>query len=246
MAGRATKAGITKARRLREQAGLGLEGPIADLLGLAEDHCGVPVIIPESLPGDLAGAYLPRDGNPVILLNGSDSAPRLRFTLAHELAHHVFGDIRQEDTHAGIVKPGHWIEVRANAFAAELLVPGPAVTAFIGDRPVGIDAVVELAGAFGTSLLMSAIRLQTAELATAEQVAALRAEIEADDELVYAPASYEDAIAAAKQSLPRTPNPNSVLARRLPAEPAAHHLGRRTAEVETALALVAAGEEQVV
>ena len=43
-------------------------GPVPDLLDLAERHCGVPVVIAETLPGDLAGAYLPRDGTPVILL----------------------------------------------------------------------------------------------------------------------------------------------------------------------------------
>lgn len=206
--GPASKAGVTKARRLREHLGLGLDGPIADLLRVAETDLGVPVVIPERLPGDLAGAYLPRGGDPVILLNGADPAPRMRFTLAHELAHHQFGDDRQEDTHAGLVRPGHWIEVRANAFAAELLMPRPAVAGY-EPTPASVSA---LASAFGTSLLASVIRLETAELATPEQAQALKDGLDN----VPAPAEFEDGIAAAKRALPRCPNPNSPLARGLP------------------------------
>jgi Zn-dependent peptidase ImmA (M78 family) len=208
--GRASKAGVTKARRLRERFGLGLERPVPDLLALAERDLGVPVVIPERLPGELAGAYLPRDGEPVIFVSGADPAARMRFTLAHELAHHAFGDSQQADTHAGLVSPGHWIEVRANAFAAELLMPGPGVTRFT--EPT-VETVVALAGTFGASLLASAIRLETAGLATPAQVAALKAGLET----VAAPA-YEDSISAAKRALPRWPNPNSPLARGLPAK----------------------------
>lgn len=206
--GPASKAGVTKARRVRERAGVGLDGPIPDLLRFAEEDVGVPVVIPERLPGDLAGAYLPRGGRPVILLNGADPAARLRFTLAHELAHHAFRDDRQTDTHAGLVRPGHWIEVRANAFAAELLMPLPAVSGYEATAA----GVVALAERFGTSLLASVIRLETAGLATPEEGQALK---EGLGELA-APAAFEDGIAAAKRALPRWPNPNSPLARGLP------------------------------
>ena len=206
--GPASKAGVTKARRIRERFGLGLDGPIADLLVLAERELGVPVVIPERLPDDLAGVYLPRDGRPVILLNGADAPARLRFTLAHELGHHAFGDHRQADTHAGLVSPGHWIEVRANAFAAELLMPAPAVAAYT--EPT-VATVNEIAARFGTSLLASAIRLQTAGVAGPEQTAVLRAQLDH----APAPQPYEDAIARAKRSLPRWPNPDSPLARGL-------------------------------
>lgn len=208
MAGRATKAGRTKAHRLRERLGLGLAGPVPDLLAVAERELGVPVVIPERLPDDLAGAYLPRDGHPVILLNGGDSASRLRFTLAHELAHHLFGDDRQADTQAGLVTSGHWMEVRANAFAAELLMPLPAVARY----EATVASVTALAERFGTSLIASAIRIETAGLATPEAVAALREQL-AD---APAPALFEDGIAAAKRALPRCPNPDSPLARGLP------------------------------
>lgn len=201
--GVASKAGITKARRLREQHGLGLDGPVPDLLALAERDLGVPVIIPERLPHDLAGAYLPRNGEPVILLNGADGPARMRFTLAHELGHHAFFDHRQADTHAGLVSPGHWIEVRANAFAAELLMPAPAV---VGYTEPTVETVVAIAARFGVSLLAAAIRLETAGLAGPE----LKEQLEG----VAAP-PYEDSISAAKRALPRWPNPNSPLARGL-------------------------------
>lgn len=202
--GVATKAGATKARRLRERFDLGLRGPIPDLLKLAEDDLGVPVVIPEHLPGDLAGAYLPRHGDPVIFLCGADLASRMRFTLAHELAHHLFRDHRQADTHAGLVSNGHWIEVRANAFAAELLMPLPALAGY----EATLEDVVALAGRFGTSLIASVIRLETAGIATPEEGRALKEGLEE----APAPAIYEDGIAAAKRDLPRWPNPNSPLA----------------------------------
>lgn len=205
--GVAAKAGATKARRLRGRLGLGLDGPIADLLALAERDLGVPVVIPEALPDDLAGAYLPRHGRPVILLNGADAASRMRFTLAHELAHHVFGDHRQADTHAGLVSPGHWIEVRANAFAAELLMPLPAVSEY----EATLASATALAERFGTSLIASAIRIETAGLATPEAIVSLKAELET----APPPAPHEDSITAAKRALPRWPNPNSPLARGL-------------------------------
>lgn len=206
--GVASKSGVTKARRLREQLGLGLDGPVPDLLVLAEHVLGVPVVIPEQLPDDLAGAYLPRDGDPVIFLNGADPPARMRFTLAHEIGHHAFGDHRQADTHAGLVSPGHWIEVRANAFAAELLMPAPAVSGY----EATLASLVAMAERFGTSLLACAIRLETADLATAEEARALKEGLEG----APAPAPFEDGIAAAKRALPRWPNPDSPLARGLP------------------------------
>lgn len=196
MPGRATKAAITKARRVRDLAGIGLEGPVPDLLALAEDHCGAPVVILPELPADLAGAYI----RPVIFVNGGDPVARMRFTLAHELGHHVFGDARQEDTHAGLVRPGHWIEVRANAFAAELLMPAPGVVAFAGSRAPDAQLVVDLATAFGTSLLASAIRLETAGLVDADGAALLREQLDGLE-----PGPREDSVAAARADLPRYP-----------------------------------------
>lgn len=203
--GTAAKAGVTKARRVRERFGLGLDGPIADLLALAERDLGVPVVIPERLPDDLAGVYLPRNGRPVILLNGADAPARLRFTLAHELGHHCFGDHRRTDTQAGLVAPGHWIEVRANAFAAELLMPEPAVAGYADPSPAVVAAIAER---FGTSLLASLIRLQTAGLATPDQAALLRDALET----IPSPVPLADTIATAKRNLPRWPNPRSPLA----------------------------------
>jgi Zn-dependent peptidase ImmA (M78 family) len=212
MAGPATKGARTKAHRVRTEHGLGLDGPVPDLLRLA-DRLGVNVVVPERLPRDLAGVYLPREPRPVILLNGADIAPRLRFTLAHELAHHVFHDDRQEDTHAGLVKNGHWIEVRANAFAAELLMPAPAMAAFATQGAPGIDRVIAVANTFGTSLLASAIRLATAGLIDGPACDALKAEIEADEGLLYARLAYRDSIDLVKLALPWSSVDNSRLAK---------------------------------
>src|SRR4051812_4374687 len=159
--GRVRKGAITKARAVRAEHGVALDVPLPDLLRFVERDCGVPVVILDDLGEDLAGAYLPNAGRPVIFLNGTDGAARMRFTLAHELGHHVFRDSRAQDTLEGLVRPGHWREVRANAFAAELLIPEPAVLRWARKRVelASLESVAGLAGAFGTSLAASAIRL---------------------------------------------------------------------------------------
>src|SRR4051812_27460852 len=164
--GRVRKGAITKARAVRAEHGVALDVPLPDLLRFVERDCGVPVVILEDLGEDLAGAYLPNGGRPVIFLNGTDGAARMRFTLAPELGPHVFRASRAQDTLEGLVQPGHWREVRANAFAAELLIPEPAVLAWARDRarPASVRGVADLAGTFGTSHAASAIRLATAGL----------------------------------------------------------------------------------
>src|SRR4051794_32935460 len=106
--GRVAKQARTVARRVRDEQGLGAAEPVRDLLGLVEAR-GVAVAILETLGEDVAGAYFARGGDPVILLNGADAPQRLRFTLAHELAHHEFRDSNREDTRAGLAQPRHWI-----------------------------------------------------------------------------------------------------------------------------------------
>lgn len=93
------------------------------------------------LDRDLAGAIIKQRGHdPYIVINASDSVPRQRFTAAHELGHLIdhmgrFGsdiyDLRGfEDEYEfvdhrdNIAQTGRSrAEVRANAFAASLLMP---------------------------------------------------------------------------------------------------------------------------
>ena len=205
MAGRATKAGQTKARRLREQHGLGLGGPVPDLLALVEDGVGVPVAIFAALGHDLAGAYVRRGERRLILLNGDDHPVRLRFTLAHELAHHLFHDDARPDTHAGLATAGHWIEVRANAFASQLLMPDEAIDAL--SPADGLAAVLACAQHFGVSAPAAAFRLADRGRLDEAGLAAVRAQIDAGAHLVRLEAAepFADSLAAALSDLPRVP-----------------------------------------
>jgi Zn-dependent peptidase ImmA (M78 family) len=241
---RVAKQATTKARRFREQHGLGAVEPMADLLAVVETRCGVAVVILEALGGDIAGAYLPRDGEPVILLNGSDSPQRMRFTLAHELGHHVFHDDHREDTHAGLAKPGHWIEVRANAFAAALLMPEAAVA--VPADAVTLDDVRAVADRFGVSLIAACFRFKSC----GADVEAVEQRIREKQELMYADAVFEDSLSAARRALPRLPRPGSVLAAavggKLSPVEAGAQAGRAPAEVAGALSaagLVPTAEE---
>ena len=235
MAGRASKAGRTKARRLREQYGLGLDGPVPDLLELVEERVGVPVAIFGGLD-ELAGAYVCRGERRLILLNGDDHPVRLRFTLAHELAHHLFHDDAQPDTHAGLAVPGHWIEVRANHFAAELLLPEESL-----EDAEDLRDVVACAARHGVSAAAAAFRLaDCGRLAAPEEVQAAIA-TGAHLPLAEAHEPFRDSLVQALESLPRIPAAlrGSVLFRaglgELPLEAAAAQIGHAPERLADAL-----------
>jgi Zn-dependent peptidase ImmA (M78 family) len=221
MAGQASRNGATGARNLRVRRGLPLDGRLPDLLTLVEDGCGVPVVVLPRLHGDLAGGYYKRGEKRVIIVNADDPVSRMRFTLAHELGHHYFHHLERvaelqgatsiQDTRADLRYAHDWWEVQANAFAAELLIPAPALKRWDEERTVkgvGLDAVADLACSFGTSLTMACYRLSTAgALPDDEWLERLKVEIssgEADHLLdVYEP--LEDGLSRARECAPRVP-----------------------------------------
>jgi Zn-dependent peptidase ImmA (M78 family) len=205
---------LEAARDARAVLGAPVDAPLPDVLALVEEGHGVPVGVLE-LDAGIAGAYLPRPRGALILLNGADPVPRLRFTLAHELGHHVLDHERSVDTHAVLRRPVRAIEVQANAFAAELLVPVAAVLARRPERPVGLGEVVELAAAFGVSALVALFRLQAAgALPDRARVGRIRAEIEDNAHLdlrhrLHLP-DFEDGLSRARERMPRV-RPGSAL-----------------------------------
>jgi hypothetical protein len=79
---------VATARQVRDELGLGREGPIPDLLRLVEEVAGVPItVLP--LPAGVAGAYGREDDDAYIFVNSNTYPVRRRFTLAHELGHHA-------------------------------------------------------------------------------------------------------------------------------------------------------------
>jgi Zn-dependent peptidase ImmA (M78 family) len=205
---------LEAARDARAVLGAPVDAPLPDVLALVEEGHGVPVGVLE-LDAGIAGAYLPRPRGALILLNGADPVQRLRFTLAHELGHHVLDHERSVDTHAVLRRPVRAIEVQANAFAAELLVPVAAVLARRPERPVGLGEVVELAAAFGVSALVALFRLQAAgALPDRARVGRIRAEIEDNAHLdlrhrLHLP-DFEDGLSRARERMPRV-RPGSAL-----------------------------------
>ena len=70
------------------------------------------------------------------------------------------------------------LEIQANAFAAEFLMPRDGVCELFDDHAPGLDELVTLAAGYGTSALAALIRLESAGLVGEDRAARLRAEIE--------------------------------------------------------------------
>jgi Zn-dependent peptidase ImmA (M78 family) len=186
-----------RARTTRERYGVPALGPVPDLVALAEGPLRLPVVV-AALPEAVDGAYLPGTGAPrgaTVFVNGRRPLVRQRFTLAHELGHHVLGHGSSVDD-AGALDPdgaGQGMEERcANAFAAELLIPQDAARAWVQTaapavrKPPVLEDVVRFAAAFGVSASMACIRLRTAKLVDAPTADALLAVIEEHEHLALA------------------------------------------------------------
>jgi Zn-dependent peptidase ImmA (M78 family) len=144
-----------RARQVRAELGLG-EGPVPEIISTLE-RLDLSVYVHALGDDGPDGAYLPRPRIKVVLLNGDKYLARLRFTAAHELGHHSFGDGAQLDQ--DVTRVGSAVEQRANAFAASFLMPeGGILARTAGDiRP---EDVVRLALEFGVSYESLAHRLQ--------------------------------------------------------------------------------------
>jgi transcriptional regulator with XRE-family HTH domain len=95
-----------------------------ELIAAFERVFGVDIAI-SPLPERLSGLAWQTDSFRLVLVAPAEEWTRQRFTLAHELCHILARDA-QELIPEGRVAPGRqkdWTEVRANAFAAGLLMP---------------------------------------------------------------------------------------------------------------------------
>jgi Zn-dependent peptidase ImmA (M78 family) len=128
-------------------------------------------IVVRSIPLDdeLSGMSFVKDELPVIVVNSAHHPNRQRFTLAHELAHHVLHkDYLTNNVHVdkAILKRNQRSsegvdtkEIEANAFAAEILMPKALLAEF---AHIDINDDVELldvARKFRVSPSAMAIRL---------------------------------------------------------------------------------------
>lgn len=91
-------------------------------------------------------------GKKVIYYNPNESENRQRFTIAHELGHHMlghtlFGNMFRDDFKDGIY---HHEEVAANSFATEILMPSRAILRLAGSKEVRTE--YDLAVLFNVSI----------------------------------------------------------------------------------------------
>lgn len=109
------------ARWARVEAGMP-DGPLRDLQTFTE---GLGLLGFSLALGPDAGdaASVEVEGLGVAVVNGTTDPGRRRYTLAHELGHHLVGDAYEPSAHLA----GTEGESMLNAFAAYLLMPRPAV-----------------------------------------------------------------------------------------------------------------------
>lgn len=179
--------GCREARALRRRLEYSREQALNPLR--VAEQLGIVVVTRPLAERKISGAYLYRPAEQLsfILINASDRLSRRRFTLAHEIGHFVFDresvviddDLDPVQSHSNP-------ERRANAFAAELLLPEAAVKVWKPAVPWGEspDEVAELGGAYGLSYEATLYRLKNAGLIEAveplrEQFGIVSAELRA-------------------------------------------------------------------
>ena len=133
----------------------------------------------EPLDDELSGMIFVKDNHAVIGINAHHSPARQRYTIAHELGHYfLHADILRHGTHVDTLITmlnrdqeaalgTTNIEIEANQFAAELLMPRHMIDGFLSAEGLGSaaksdEAVVDyMAKAFKVSTAAMAIRLTT-------------------------------------------------------------------------------------
>jgi Zn-dependent peptidase ImmA (M78 family) len=241
--------GAKRAREARNALDLPPHGPVAELLELVETRGGAHVVL-LALDRDIAGAYARRPDCPMIFVNGTQAVARQRFTLAHEFAHHRLGHDSVVDRVATIGGFQHDpVEVEANAFAAEFLIPKAAVAAW-GEAnvrgQVTLEDVVVLAYEYGVSTQAARYALEGAGvLRDARRAEVLDREIAEELHYDIGPRlglePLRDRLSEAATRLPRIPPAlagsvvGDLLLGELDIAGAAERLGASEVEVETML-----------
>ena len=153
--------GSSRAERFRAQHHLG-HLPLGDLAALIEQTTNHDVAVLDAHP-DEHGLTMrdPARNVTFIAVARTRNPMRQRSTLAHELAHALFGDW---DSTQNLSTRSHE-EIRADAFARHLLIPGDGLREFIGDRhdltEADLSAVVQW---FQVSPPIAAIALSSRSL----------------------------------------------------------------------------------
>jgi Zn-dependent peptidase ImmA (M78 family) len=161
-----------QARALVEK--LGVKAPPVPVEKLAK-ALGVRVEY-NPFDNELSGMAFLRDGKPVIGVNANHHPNRQRFTIAHELGHIVLHRSRLDAAVLVDKKSKHFIprdqisaegtdpvEVQANAFASELLMPAKWVRQVLSESTRDLhddEYLIALAKRFRVSLAAFQFRLE--------------------------------------------------------------------------------------
>jgi len=152
---------VDQGRRLaggvRRELGLG-DGPVARFPELLEERFQLDVDL-SPLPEAVDGLCVSVGARALILVGSGKPSSRQRFTLAHELAHYLVDDLDPLYVDERGVRTRSVAEMRANAFAAHLLMPEPGVRATIEGTADDAERAVRVALTFGTSVSAAAYQL---------------------------------------------------------------------------------------
>lgn len=181
------------------------DGPLPDLVPLLEGALGIQVIVARvgggsqetaspspadvsgasgvhatSLPRPVAAAFAAGDV-PFVFVNAARPVVLQRYALAHAFAHLVLGhgDVVDESIGWSRSNPR---EAAANDLAEEFMAPVRAVQRWydrhpLPDRRPSVDALLDLANAFGISVWAALFRSLAAERVTPRQTALVRSEM---------------------------------------------------------------------
>jgi len=136
----------------------GWQGPPFDPFWLAE-YLGYSTVPHDDVLDSLVRSR--PSGGVEIEYNPNQSRSRIRFSLAHEIAHTLFPDfaqtVRNRSTH-GAGADGWQLELLCNIAAAEILMP-TGLSLDFGSIPVTIDNVVQLRRKFDVSIEALLLRI---------------------------------------------------------------------------------------
>lgn len=147
-----------QARSFRENHGLGVQ-PLGDLVALIEQSTCFDVTVLDAEDGEHGLTMRDPDRNKIFIAVARSTKPmRQRSSLAHELAHVIFGDWQGEDLAKRSPE-----EIRADAFARHLLIPIEGIRQVLGQRDkVGEAELSEIVQRFLVSPALAAIALRDA------------------------------------------------------------------------------------
>jgi Zn-dependent peptidase ImmA (M78 family)/transcriptional regulator with XRE-family HTH domain len=155
--GGAVDQGRRLAGKVRRTLGLG-DRPITRLPELLEERFRLDVDV-SPLPEAVDGLCVSVGQRALVLVGSSKPSSRQRFTLAHELAHYLVDDLDPLYVDERGARTRSMAEMRANAFAAHLLMPEAGVHAAVEGVDGDAERAVRVALSFGTSVRAAAYQL---------------------------------------------------------------------------------------